>query len=165
MLNGSKGAVIFGLFMLVLASSFAGSPGEPPIIPIEELIEPTCIDGINNDGDNQPGTGIASIDFTDWECLYMPFDVVTNTNSVGEYDQSNTYTPAYVNNYVSFIEQTQPGYPTFFDLIQWKIDNGYGPYNFCSQEHQNVLVEYRNFGMSPEKSGINEYQAYCGVSF
>lgn len=164
MLNTSKGAVIFGLFMLVLASAFSGSPR---IIPIEELIEPTCIDTINNDGDNQPGTGIASTDFWDWECLYMPFDVVTNTPSVGEniYDNTNTYAPAYVNNYVSFIEQTDPGFPTFFDLIQWKIDNGYGPHAFCSQAHQDVLVEYRNFGMSAEKSGINEYQTYCGVSF
>ena len=162
MIDTTKGGVILTLFLIGLAASISGGVQD---IYVGDVIEPTCKDGIDNDAD---GTPVAREDFWDWECQYMPFDLVTNTNSVGEFHIGGSITPAYIANYVTFVEKTPYNYPTYFEFLEWKINVFQGPpeTQICNPNHQQVLTDYRDvYGMSDAKSGIVDYQNYCGVSF
>lgn len=162
MFNTTKGGVIVTLFLIGLAASFSGGVQG---YYVGDVVEPTCQDRIDNEPDGSP---VAREDFWDWECQYMPFDLVDNTPLVGEVFFGTNISPAFIANYVSFVEQTPWNYPTYFDFLEWKIYDfkGAPETQVCNLNHQQVLTDYRDiYGMSDSKSGIADYQAYCGVSF
>lgn len=155
-----QGAIV-ALFLVILASSFAGTaPG--PLSYVHE----TCKDGLDNDMDGVYGGQYPLIlqDFQDGECVWMP-----QKFGSGEHDGLGLTDPtpqdANVAAYVSAWNSAWSSeMPTHFQIIQAAADAGLT--GTCTQDVQEALMTYKNdFGLPNEMTGANEHMAECGVSY
>ena len=157
-----QGAIV-ALFLVILASSFAGTaPG--PLSYIHE----TCKDGLDNDVDGNYGGSFPLVlaDFADGECVWMP-----QKFGNGEYDALGLTDPvatspdvsAYVSNWQSAWSSDMP---THWEIIQAASEAGLKAGGLCSQDVQDSLSAYKNtYGLPDEMTGASAHQAECGVSY
>ena len=152
----------FGLVLLLfLGMALSGTPG---LVAPENSIHASCMDGVNNDGDQASIGGFVYDvqDINDIECLWMPFKF-----GQGEYDGLGgaNPNPADVAAYVQ-IWANQDAYPTYFDALLAYDGIMQTAGKECGIGVQNAMVEYRDTYNLPEsKTGLSMHQAHCGVSY
>lgn len=156
-----EGAAFGFVLAVLLGAAFAGSVSvKAPI----DAIHVSCLDGINNDGDQGglPPLVVDIDDSQDAECLWMPFDF-----GQGEYDGAGNAYPASndVASFVALWSQTER-YPTLFDTVMVLGEEDGNGNQVCTQTFQDALIEYRDsYGLPDQKTGVSKHQAFCGVSY
>ena len=160
-MESTRSGAYVALFLIGMAGIFTGLPN---VVSPAESIAGTCVDGINNDGD-QGGLAPLFVDIDDSqdiECLWMPFDF-----GQGEYDGQGEIppNPNEVSIYVS-TWRTVDNYPTYFEavlelgIIDQRVNVE------CNFAVQDAMIEYRDtYNLPDSKTGVSQHQAHCGVSY
>jgi len=152
----------FGLVLLLfLGMALSGTAG---MVAPEDSIHASCMDGVNNDGDQgSVGSFVFDVqDNQDVECVWMPFKF-----GQGEYDGLGISNPdpsdvaAYVSTWAN-----QDAYPNYFDALVSYFSMMGNAGDECGIGVQNAMTEYRDTYNLPEsKTGLSMHQAHCGVSY
>lgn len=163
MLNTSRGPIVVGLFLVILASAFRGVPPGALV-----YVHETCYDDLDNDMDGNYGGPFPLVlaDSYDGECIWMPHE----SFGIGEYDGQGLTDPAggfpdtdqYVVNWLNgWTSET----PTHFDMVKALLIEDRGAFS-CIQDLQDALNAYKNgYGLPNEMTGANQHMAECGVSY